>query len=221
VVRPTVAVDVGANYGEVALLGRYGHDRQCVLVEANPVPAAFLKRSVGAHRSHHAMHLVECAATARGDERVELFVDSAWSGTTSLSAHEGATSRVVQGRRLDDIVEGLGLATPDRLVIKIDVEGAELQVLEGASDLLARASNLGMIVECNEEALRRAGASTEQLLEELRRHGDVFQLTSNGRLRPVTSVEAAGKSDVVVLRGTPGDRRKVQLRSALRATAGA
>ena len=52
--------------------------------------------------------------------------------------------------------------------VKVDVEGAELRTLAGMESTLGRAlPGLRLFVECNPDALRRAGSSPTELLERL------------------------------------------------------
>jgi FkbM family methyltransferase len=67
--------------------------------------------------------------------------------------------------RLDDVVRENQLARLD--LIKIDVEGAELRVIQGATATLSRHRPL-LLFEASDSALRQQGASREQLLHYLR-----------------------------------------------------
>lgn len=211
-IRPDVAVDVGANYGEIALLGRYRS--ACVAVEANPRLAAVLRRSAETHRS--AIRVVECAATAATSAHATLYVDPAWSGTTSLTERGETVAQDVAAMSVDDIV---GTA-PATVLMKVDVEGAEVDVLRGARRLLESASSLALIVECNDEALRAAGSSADELMAVLAPLGQVHFLTSNGRLRPVSGRPVDGKGDLVVLRGGGRQFARFRLVCFLRAVLG-
>ena len=78
----------------------------------------------------------------------EIGVLSAWVPTTSLDAwfEVGETPTV----------------------IKMDIEGSELAALRGMKRTLANANSLVAFVECNPEALHRAGTNVTALVEELR-----------------------------------------------------
>lgn len=212
--RPDVAVDVGANYGEIVLLGRYGPGRRCVAIEANPAVAEVLGRSVATHRSRERIEVVECAATAATSSHATLYVDPAWSGTTTLVPSDAAAAQEVPAAAVDDIV-----GSAERVVMKIDVEGGELGVLEGAERLLAHAAALALIVECNEGALEAGGASAAELVAGLGELGPVYRLTSNGLLRPADG-RTAGKADLVVFRGTGRQFARFRLVCFIRAVVG-
>jgi FkbM family methyltransferase len=130
--RPTVAVDIGANYGEVAFSTRY-HDglRELHLVEPNPMVIRKLS---------------ETARHAAGDYPDIVLHEGAASNVTgsarlNFHEHSGVSSLRVRSERgisvdcfrLDERI----ILTPgDSLLFKIDVEGHELAALEGMTGLL-------------------------------------------------------------------------------------
>ena len=56
-------------------------------------------------------------------------------------------------------------------LIKIDVEGAEVDVLDGMHQLLARSPNLKLIIEFNPTLLQSAGVAPIDFLDKLRSLG--------------------------------------------------
>lgn len=197
--RPDVAVDVGANYGEIALLGRYGAGRRCLVIEPHPHLAPVLERSVDSHRSASNIRVAQCAVAAAGAARVALYTDPSWSGTSSLTPTEHAVAHDVEARTLDELV----LSNEDtvrHLLLKIDVEGSELDVLRGGAGVLDGAEAVCVIIECNAPLLERAGSSSRELIEQLERIGVVYELTSNGRLRSLQDAPEV-KGDLLVYRG--------------------
>lgn len=84
---------------------------------------------------------------------------------TFFNEVEGSRREAIQVARLDDIVGENPLARLD--VIKIDVEGAELKLLQGAAATLQRYRPL-ILFESSERTLQRQGASREELLDFLR-----------------------------------------------------
>lgn len=78
---------------------------------------------------------------------------------------EESSQEIIQVTRLDDAVSENPLSRLD--VIKIDVEGAELKLLQGAAATLRRYRPL-LLFEASDRTLRQQGASREELLAYLR-----------------------------------------------------
>jgi FkbM family methyltransferase len=86
---------------------------------------------------------------------------------------------------LDALVAAEGLERLD--LVKCDVEGAELLVLAGADDVLARLRPI-VILEADDTHQRRYDASAQDVVDAVVRHGyDVYRYR-RGRLEAVTGV---------------------------------
>jgi FkbM family methyltransferase len=120
-------VDVGAHIGSV--LGEVARTSsgRVIAFEAIPAKAAHLTKKFPDVVVHNYALLDRVGET-------RFFVDNAKSGYSSLSERTGdVTEIVVQVTRMDAVI------TEDEVdVIKIDVEGAELGVLRGAEEVIAR-----------------------------------------------------------------------------------
>lgn len=128
----TTFVDIGANVGifsaVIADAGQLFEDFGVVAFEANP--DTFARLSVNAERFGFAAHNVALAAEAGEIE----FVEGAVSGVSTAKTHAGAAHIAGRGFRVDSRrLDSFALS--GRLVIKIDVEGMELAVLQGAREL--------------------------------------------------------------------------------------
>lgn len=94
------------------------------------------------------------------------------------------TGLPVEAVTLDDLIADKGLLRP--ALIKIDVQGAEMLVLQGASDIL-RLSRPALFIELDENALRRYGSSVSAILEHLSQFGyETRWLTRTGPHRTAT-----------------------------------
>jgi FkbM family methyltransferase len=152
--RPTVALDIGANYGEVAFSLRYRGLRELHLVEPNPAVLRHLSRTVhvAQTRSESGSAVIlhaGAASDATGTARLHFHGES--SGLSSLSQPSDRWTSV-DCFRMDDRVR---LTPDDVLLFKIDVEGHEHAVLRGMSNLLAhrRFAGLCELVHADDECL--------------------------------------------------------------------
>ncbi|MGH8164649.1 MAG: FkbM family methyltransferase, partial [Rhodanobacteraceae bacterium] len=134
-----VFFDVGANVGVYTLLGAKTVGPTGAVVAFEPLPRnlAFLFRHLRLNRARN----VTIAPLACADRvATELFYEGANPALGRLATVEQAGRRsgatLVATVTLDAAAEHLRLQ-PD--VLKIDVEGAELRVLEGAKTLLEQA----------------------------------------------------------------------------------
>jgi FkbM family methyltransferase len=131
--------DVGANIGYLALVAAriVGPTGRVVAIEPDPQCAAAIRTN--ARLNGLAQIEVVEAAAARSSATAELVVvrDRLWSRLASVGDHHESEQRVeVRTVALDDV------AGPPPTLVKIDVEGAELEVLAGMSRLLRDARPL-------------------------------------------------------------------------------
>ncbi|WP_165771957.1 FkbM family methyltransferase [Niveispirillum lacus] len=134
-------IDAGANVGQFALLMRHFH-RDAVIHAFEPFPssaAIFARlfaqdRCVHLHRHALGMAAVEADlhVSRRADSSSLLPISS--SQTVFAPGTEEVGVLTVPVRRLDDVLSSADLPRPS--LLKIDVQGGELDVLKGAEGLL-------------------------------------------------------------------------------------
>ncbi|MGI5211629.1 FkbM family methyltransferase [Plantactinospora sp. CA-290183] len=147
-IRPTVAVDVGANYGEVAFSTCYFGLRELHLVEPNPAVLPWLRKTIAAAADEYPGTVLHAGAAS----------DRAGTARLYLHEHTGVASlRVPNDRgvdvacfRLDDRID---LLDGDSLLFKIDVEGHEQAALAGMAGLFRgrRFAGLCEVLHADEE----------------------------------------------------------------------
>jgi FkbM family methyltransferase len=103
-------------------------------------------------------------------------------GHTSISSQGREVSEVVSTAAitLDNYSEQRGIKTVT--LVKLDVEGAELKILQGATTLLGGAFPPMWVIEINEETARACGYHPRDLLALLSRYGYVFYQPIWGRV---------------------------------------
>jgi FkbM family methyltransferase len=157
-----IAVDVGAARGHFSAT-LLGCGCRVVAVEANPEEAARFARRLPDVPLHR---VALSSATGAAQLRVPLRTSGALPGYGTIEpanrlnvGHRGVAEVEVPLRRLDD----LGL--PPVGLVKIDVEGHELEVLRGAAGILAR-DRPALQLEAEERHRPGAVASTAAFLAE-------------------------------------------------------
>lgn len=128
-----VFLDIGAHVGHYTLRAARKASK-AIAVEANPDTAARLEHNL----SLNGITNVTVYQVAAWDERtrMNLFSPNAYErdGSTQVLATKDGDAGYVDGMPLDDLLEA-----EDRLdLVKMDVEGADLHVLRGMADTLAR-----------------------------------------------------------------------------------
>jgi FkbM family methyltransferase len=142
-VQPDLVIDVGANYGEMALACEYGEETQLILLEPNPRVASCLRHTI-ARAQIGGAEVVECAA-GEAAGTADLWLDRSYSGKSSLVKRpNGSTPCTVPITTIDSFVETRSFS---RLLMKIDVEGAEPKVLAGATATLAAVRCWAVLLE--------------------------------------------------------------------------
>lgn len=127
-----VLFDIGAHVGWYSLLGSalVGEKGRVFSFEPFARNMAFLRLHLGINRVHNVTPMSVAISNADG---MSLFQAGADSFTGQLSSGEG---KAIRTATLDNLVFVGGLPMPD--VLKIDAEGAEHDILCGASKILGQ-----------------------------------------------------------------------------------
>ena len=155
-----VAVDVGAHVGVHALaMARRG--ARVVAFEPTPDSAAALRAA--AARNGLAVEVVELAlGDAAGT--VELLADPRYGAADAGVRSQFGAGEVVARARADTFDAWAQRCGLDRLdVVKVDVEGAEVLVLRGMGETLARLRPWLVIVEIKDVVMERGPGDEAQL----------------------------------------------------------
>jgi FkbM family methyltransferase len=149
-------VDVGANLGFVTLTASklVGPAGRVLAIEAN----SDLVERLGRTLAQNAISNVELRAVALGAEAGQVVLRREGHHGTSHIAFDAAGGQTVPLERGDDVVG----QPPGPVFVKLDVEGAELMVLEGMPNLIARA-DVTWLVEICASQLARFGATPQDV----------------------------------------------------------
>jgi FkbM family methyltransferase len=186
--KPGMAVlDIGANFGYFTLLASkaVGPEGKVLAFEPEPGNFALLEKNVALNGYAQARPIPVALSNRKGT--VRLFTDSANLGNPSLSASNVPPSAAhvdVPTIELDEL-----LATEKDLpghfdFIKMDVQGAEALVIEGAMKLLER-DRPTLLMEFWPKGLRNMGSDPRAFLERLDALGyDTRRVSRHGGTGP-------------------------------------
>lgn len=161
----STAIDVGANAGYFALLlaDLAGPSGRVHAFEPNPELFDLLRSSAALRAVSNLVPVRAALGESEGLNDLYLSTDSANSGLSTMSpqvAGQGAATVKVATRTLDGYCTEHSLA-PD--IVKVDVEGHELAVLDGARVMLANRAPAYVI--CELETARNAAAPLVEFME--------------------------------------------------------
>ena len=206
------AVDVGAHVGTLTLamarsVGPTGH---VLAIEPTPRSAALLRRTSVLASLDPVIKVEECAAGgAEGRANLAIGVTSGHNSLMPLS--EATNSIEVRVRALDALLP----AGPRPVLVKIDAEGAELEVWRGMKRLLDEAPDLAVIVEFGPSHLARSGVTIESWLKALTAPGftpwEIDETTKS--IRPLRSSGLAEifSMNLLLLRRDPSRWSRLRL----------
>jgi hypothetical protein len=120
-------------------------------------------------------------------------------GRNTLDAPAGGAPSVpVKTTTLDEVISKEPVDS-GRMVVKIDAEGNEIKVLRGFRKTLSGTGKPFMVVEAYDPDQRRAGASNEQLVQELESLDyRLFEIEGRG-LRPLDHARLPEFANLVAL----------------------
>lgn len=184
-------VDIGANVGfysvfASSLVGPAGRIHS---IEPNPGNLKVLENQKALNAlAYWTIH--PCAVGAQTGT-VRFSAETRDTGSVNNDAGESGSNLVVPCRTLDSLLGETTQAVHSQ-ICKIDVEGYELEVLQGAKALIAQKAVWLWVFENNPTALLANGASSRQLLTFFRTAGYHLYRYSEDRieLKPFEAAEA-------------------------------
>jgi FkbM family methyltransferase len=160
-------VDVGANLGYFTLLGAkwVGPGGRVDALEPDPLNRQRLIEHLGENRLEQNVRIHDVAAAAEAGQVELIHPQAAGANHGMASFYKGlageGTTYTVSTIRLDELLDGV----PD--LIKLDIEGAELQAVEGMQKLLRASTPPRLIVEHNHASCAAAGYRPADLFAKL------------------------------------------------------
>ena len=147
--RGMTVVDIGANIGWYTLLSasRVGPEGKVFAFEPEPENFSVLSRGIKDNSFTNVSAFQNVVSDFNGVAALHL---SKFSGGHSIKDDFGKETIPIQSTRLDNLLHGLGVQDVD--VMKVDVEGAEPEVLLGAGSLIGEGRVRNIFLEWNPKA---------------------------------------------------------------------
>jgi FkbM family methyltransferase len=201
--------DIGANIGYFSLIAAtaLGNSGQILAFEPGRLAYERLLDNISLNPFTNIKTFQLAVAEAEGEAVLYLSGDIADSSASLYHpGKEPGVRQVCKTISLDKFLVEQGLRPPDFL--KIDVEGAELAVLQGAENLIANYTPL-LLMEMEEKNLAAAGASKGDIQELLGGRGYRAAHLRKGRWRLIDDVaEARGRNIFWFNPAVPKHRQK-------------
>jgi len=202
-----VAVDVGAQIGYLTLVMATSASRQTSVLSFEPESGNItrFKANMNLNSIENVLLIEKAASEHEGILRLYLSADEN-AGTHSTVFVEGNVSETfveIPSTTLDAAVRALGKDRVD--LVKVDVEGGEIDVIRGADSILENHRPL-VIVELSDALQAARGSSCKAFKEHMLEYGyDAHTINSDGSLSP-TPLDAPHPMDNVVF--VPESRRE-------------
>ena len=184
----SVVIDVGANVGffAVRFAEWVGPDGKVIAIEPEDKNYASLISAIGRAGLRDRVEVLKAVAAAKPGTTF-LEINPLHPADHKLSLN--GVGLPVTAVTLDALVQDKGPLRP--ALVKIDVQGAEMLVLQGMTDLLKIAGPV-LFIELSEQGLNKYGASVSAVLHLLSENGyEAHWLTRSGH-------EKASQSDIEV-----------------------
>jgi FkbM family methyltransferase len=148
-----VVVDIGAHMGRYTIIGakRVGTKGKIVAIEANPSNFEMLNRNIKLNRLTNIISLNN--AVYSKETKIKLYLpgeelgDTIYNTIVSDRAKKEDKFVEVSANTLDYLLQSKGIEQEQVNWIKIDVEGAEFEVLKGATNILSNSKDIALLIE--------------------------------------------------------------------------
>jgi FkbM family methyltransferase len=189
-----VMIDIGANTGYYTLhLAKKNSKAKIISIEADPQTSKILEENCKLNLLSNVK--IYNMAVSNKSGKLALYQSNNNSGANSIfSSYSDNSKKVfVDSNTLDSILENEKIENIDW--IKIDVEGAELSVLQGSPRTLQKTKKI--LIEVHEHILNQNNHKSQEILEILKDNGFTIRLFSQ-YWNPITSPNQTLKSDYIL-----------------------
>ncbi|MBD0360093.1 MAG: FkbM family methyltransferase, partial [Nitrososphaeraceae archaeon] len=149
-----VVVDIGAHIGRYTIIAskRVGASGKVIAIEADPSNFEMLNRNIHLNRLANITTLNYAAFSK--ETKIKLYLPYEELGhtiynTTMVLDRAKANDKFIEvnANTLDDLLQENGIEQQQVNWIKIDVEGAEFEVLNGATTIISKSKDIALLIE--------------------------------------------------------------------------
>jgi FkbM family methyltransferase len=149
-----IVIDIGAHIGLYTIIAskRVGMQGKVIAIEADPKNFEVLKRNIYINNLRNVIALNYAANSE--EKKMKLYLPSQaklsntiYNTLMSDRAHGVEQFVEVNANKLDFLLQSTGIKHEEVNWIKIDVEGAEYEVLRGAKDILSKSRDISLLIE--------------------------------------------------------------------------
>jgi FkbM family methyltransferase len=187
-------VDVGVNKGYFTLAAASALQGSGTVLAFEPSPenCEWIRRSIAANGFDNVRLFETALSDAAGRTELRLGKTSGTHSIVEAGYMRSGESLTVATKTLDSVLAAQGIHEVH--VMKIDVEGAEALVLQGAANLLRRATRLTLAVDIHPQY----GVDPESIVQILEDYG--FQVRSITGA-PLTAIERKSACEILATKG--------------------
>ena len=148
-----IVIDVGAHLGRYTIISAniVGDEGKVVALEASPLVFEKLKRNIKLNKLSNTTSMNYAVYSKKTKIKLffpnEEFKDTVYNSVMSNRSQNIGKFVNVDANTLDNIIDSIGIQEEQVNWIKIDVEGAELEVLRGSTRILSKSKNIALLIE--------------------------------------------------------------------------
>lgn len=160
-------LDLGANIGYYSLLAgrQVGEKGRVFAFEPYHETFSLLQKNIEANGLNNVIPVEKAVSNQCGKQKLFLASDP---GEHSLGGESGKKFIEVEVTTVDEFVKGQNISVD---LVKMDVEGAEMHVLEGMAETISKNPHMKIITEFGTKQLERNNCSPSVFLEKLMGYG--------------------------------------------------
>ncbi len=151
-----IVIDIGSHIGSYAIVASksVGQDGKVVAIEADPTNFDILIQNIHLNKLTNVVALNY--AVYSKETRIKLYLPNSDRSDVSYTKYNTVMNQRAHGEEkfvdvsantLDSLLQQNGISPENVNWVKIDVEGAEFEVLKGATEILSKSIDINLLIE--------------------------------------------------------------------------